>query len=603
MGRMGGIRWNSFIQLVLTIPMNPWTGLLFLLPLPLLAQSEVPAFPGIEGDGRYATGGRGGTVVKVTNLNASGPGSLADAVKEGNRIVIFEVSGIIDLTRRTKNGELEGGRIDIEHPNVTIAGQTAPGEGICLKGGTLTISADNVIIRHLRSRRGFIVEGDSGDGITVKPPAIGSASTAAEAPGRNPAKFEKALKKKQERGKEIGIFKDLNHIVIDHCSTSWATDENLSMTHAGNATMSWCIAAEGCDYPNPKQTPPNHSEGSLWGSSAPGGRSTLHHTLYAHNRLRNPRTVGGADEPPILTFYNNVVYNWSEFPTHTGSEKVNLLWLNSFYKPGPSTPEAVRGVAFEFHGSPEARVFPSGIVVEGRPEETRDNRLAVSWQEGKMRKMDDAVKQAMIASSPWGELPEGMQSAAEAFESVLDQAGATLPSRDAVDLRITRAVRAGTGKVIGKETDLAEDQRWPDYRSLPPLPDADGDGLPDYWEAQFGEREAAEISNGYANIEHYFNNTDPAGGEGNIVYVGASISRAYSGQAGEWRIYRTGSVEKDLEVAFELGGDVPGKAVIPAGKGFAAVPLDPKNGSEKAVVLTLKGDRVGCPSRALIIIR
>ena len=138
-----------------------------------IAADQTPAFPGVEGAGQHTTGGRGGAVVHVTNLHASGPGSFAEAVSAGDRIVVFDVSGIIDLAVKNK-----GGKIALEQPNVTIAGQTAPGEGICLKGGVLVISASNVIVRHLRARRGWVGEGDMGDAIEVKPLAIGEQQTA-----------------------------------------------------------------------------------------------------------------------------------------------------------------------------------------------------------------------------------------------------------------------------------------------------------------------------------------------------------------------------------------------------------------------------------------
>jgi pectate lyase len=572
----------------------------------------VPAFPGAEGDGRYASGGRGGQVVHVTNLNAEGPGSLADAVSEGNRIVVFDVSGIIDITKGKKD-KLKGGSLKLDHPNLTIAAQTAPGEGICIKGGDISISASNIILRYVRSRRGWITEGDSGDAITVKPVAVGEATEAEQVPGRTKENFEKTFKKKLERGKQVSIYADINDIIIDHCSTSWATDENLTMTHAGRATMGWCIAAEGCDYANPKQTPPNHSEGSLWGSSAPDGRSTLHHTLYAHNRLRNPRTVGGSEVPPVLTFYNNVVYDWSEYPTHTGSETVHLLWLNSFYKPGPCTPEEIRGSAFQFHSTPDAKVYVSGNVIDGREAETQDNKRAVGWEPKKFKQVSEQDRQAMIVATPWIALP-AMQSARDAYASVLNEAGATLPARDAVDLRITRAVHDGAGQVIEKETSLPENQRWPDYRSLPSLADEDHDGLPDEWQKSFGVRDAAAISHGYANIEHWFNNTDPTGKNTPVVFVSATVSRATPVQAGEWRISRTGDLTQPLDVVCDLSGDavsgrdfaaLPVRVTIPAGEASTtlALPVLPSAKDDVTAVITLRAPHVGCPSRSLIVIR
>lgn len=588
---------------------------------------QTPAFPGAEGDGKFTTGGRGGTVVHVTNLNADGPGSLADAVSQPNRIVVFDVSGIIDLGTAGKPGKAKkaskGGKIEVGQPNITIAGQTAPGEGICLQHGELHIASSNVILRYIRSRRGVVNEGTQGDAIEVKPTKAVERTVPT---GQSQEAFDKKAKKKAERGKFVHGFTDLTDIVVDHCSASWATDENLTVTHTSRATVSYSIAAEGLDYANPNQTPPNHSEGSLWGSSAPDGRSTMHHMLYAHNRLRNPRTVGGGDVPPLLTLYNSVVYDWSESATHTGGERVHLQWLNNFYKAGPSTPADIRSSAFEFHGDPEARVFPSGNIIDGDAKATADNRLAVGWHEKKFKGVNAAGKAEMIADKPWTELSAQMQSATQAFETVLAEAGATLPGRDAVDLRIVNSVRDGIGKVIQRETDFPEDQRWPDYRSLPLPKDSDGDGLPDFWEKQFGlnpndASDSAKISaGGYANIEHWFNNTDPTGGRTAIVFVSATVSRALvkNGQPGEWRFTRTGDTSAALDVRYEIGGDavagrdfekLSGTLTIPAGKTFTALTLTPlstaKDGSMVVIrVATEQAEyHVGCPSASLIVIR
>src|SRR5262249_12027856 len=154
--------------------------------------------------------------------NASGPGSLAEAVSGPDRIVVFDVSGIIDLTRE-KGGAPKGGVVRLEHPNITIAGQSAPGEGICLQGGTLSVAASDVIVRHLRVRRGCVAESDSGDAVEVKPPKGGEATVAT---GRDQAVFEKIKIKKFGRGKTMNTFGEITDLILDHVSTSWATDEN-----------------------------------------------------------------------------------------------------------------------------------------------------------------------------------------------------------------------------------------------------------------------------------------------------------------------------------------------------------------------------------------
>ncbi|HEY2414883.1 MAG TPA: hypothetical protein VGI40_21740 [Pirellulaceae bacterium] len=605
------------------LPRVSWPLLGFLYLAGVCLAQDVPAFPGAEGDGQFATGGRGGQVVHVTNLAPSGPGSLADCVSQPNRIVVFDVSGIIDLTP-TANGSKQDKKlpkkIAVAHPNITIVGQTAPGEGICIKGGTLTISADNVIVRHIRCRRGWNYEGDSGDALEIKPIAKGVQT---QAEGVSPEEFEKTKLKKEERGKQVSEFDDLNRIVIDHCSTSWATDENLTVTHAGQSTISWSFAAEGCDYANPKQTPPNHSEGSLWGSAAPNGRSTMHHMLYAHNRLRNPRTTGGDDQPPVLTFYNNVIYNWSEYPTHTGSQRVHLQWLNNFYKAGPSTPSEIAAIAFEFHGDPLARLYASGNIIDGSPSATANNRLAVGYSPSKFKNVSAADRAAMVIDQPWSEPPAALQTAADAFESVLADGGATLPARDMVDVRIANSVRTGRGAVIRTELDLPADERCPDYRSLPKPVDSDNDGIPDYWEQQYGldptdSSDSAKISAGYANIEHYFNNTDPRGESTPIISVSAIVPRAQQGQPAVWRLTRSGDTSKSLTVNYTLSGDaisgrdfapLAGTATFAARESSLLIRLQalPAAHDEKVVILTLPVNdpdyKIGCPPQSLALIR
>ena len=292
---------------------------------------------------------------------------------------------------------------------------------------------------------------------------------------------------------------------------------------------------------------------------------------------------------------------------------MHLQWLNNFYKPGPDTPAEVRATGFQFHGDPLARVYPSGNVIDGDAAATKDNRRAVGWYEHKFKKATDEEKAVMIVDKPFAELPEEMQSAADAYATVLAEVGATLPARDAADLRIVRGVRDGTGRVVQKETDLPEDQRWPDLRSLPAPADSDHDGLPDFWEKQFelnptDASDAAKISaDGYANIEHYANNTDPTGRGASIVHIAATISRAMKTDPGEWRVTRTGGVSQALTVHYTMSGDAnAGSVTIAAGKTSATIPLQPRAGAGKTVVVTLDAAqaayRVGCPSASLIVI-
>jgi hypothetical protein len=538
-------------------------------PAVLLSQSPLlPAFPGAEGAGAYATGGRGGSIYRVTNLNLSGPGSLADAVSQPNRMVVFTVSGVIDFSAAKKRK----GAIVISEPNITIAGQTAPGDGICIKGGSLHIMAGNVIVRHLRIRRGFNEIGDMGDSVDIK-----------------------------------GDFHD---VIVDHVSTSWATDENLTLTNANRVTAQYSIAAEGLDYFNPNQSPNRHSEGSLFGSKTPGGVMTIHHTLYAHNRLRSARTTGGGDPPPNLDFRNNVIYDWKEYSTHTGSEPVHLNLVNNYYREGPSTgmeDASARGVIFTFMKDVPYKLFASGNFVDGHFGSTRDNWQAIRISRPDRQHQYDLP--AFRSDQPFATPPVTTQTAEAAYESVLANAGATLPARDAVDLRIVNDVRNGTGAVINFETDIAESVRWPAYLSLPAPPDSDGDGIPDYWEDQFGldkhsakDAMADSDGDGYVNIEEYFNNTDPRGGELPIVYISASVSRAYrkGERAGEFVIHRTGDVKAPLNMRYLFDGDAR-VVSIPAGSESVAVPAPPTAAARTIATIAADGRyHIGCPISALV---
>jgi hypothetical protein len=344
--------------------------------------------------------------------------------------------------------------------------------------------------------------------------------------------------------------------------------------------------------------------------------------LYAHNRLRNPRTTGESDVPAVLNFYNNVVYNWSEYASHTGQERVLLNWLNNYYKPGPDTPIEISGHMFEFHGDPGARLFASGNFIEGSSFASTHNKQAVFHNE-KFKHVSLAERDAMIVDAPFPDAPPHPQSALEALLAVIGGVGATLPARDAVDLRIIRGVGIGRGRIIGKETDLPERERWPTYHSLPAPQDSDGDGLPDFWEQQFGlnpndKSDSAKISaSGYANIEHYFNNTDPTGGDAPIVSISAIVSRAAFGDPGAWRIARTGDLTKPLRVSYTVSGDgvsgtdfepLAGSVEIPAGEAEVTVELQPRATARdgKMVIATLAREaaeyHTGCPSASLVVI-
>ena len=289
-----------------------------------------------------------------------------------NRIVVFDVSGIIDLARPGK-----GGRIEVDQPNITIAGQSAPGEGVCLRGGALEVGASNVIVRYLRSRRGFVTDEDMGDAFTAKPKDAKeqTVATGRSCGGLRPDRGQESRARSHGARLRRPGGRDLRPLLR---LLGQNADENLSVSHVNRSTLSFCIVARGPGLLQRPPTPPNHSEGSLWGTGAPGGTASMHHMLYAHNRLRNPRTTGGADLPPVLTLSDSVVYDWSEFATHTGSERVALDWLDNTYQPGPSTPAAIAVVStppFSIRRRPRRpKVYPRGNVLIGSPAATADNR-------------------------------------------------------------------------------------------------------------------------------------------------------------------------------------------------------------------------------------
>ncbi|MDD3431142.1 MAG: hypothetical protein PHF38_03855, partial [Bacteroidales bacterium] len=262
---------------------------------PRLPEGVIPAFPGAWGGGMFTSGGRGGQVIAVTNLNDSGEGSLRAALEaEGPRIVVFRVAGTIKVD----------GDLNINHPDITVAGQTAPGDGICI-AGTFNINTHNVIVRHIRVRRGVPVGGQGDDNI-----------------GGNPN----------------------HHIIIDHCSTSWGMDENISLYRhmrpsldgttqikdpAKNITIQWTISSEALDARG-------HAFGGTWG----GNPSTFHHNLFACNTARNPSI--GMSGP--FDFRNNVIFNWRHRTMDGGDETSMINVINNYYRPGPATNENMRAV-------------------------------------------------------------------------------------------------------------------------------------------------------------------------------------------------------------------------------------------------------------------
>lgn len=473
-------------------PYKPWAS----KPEDLL-KATIPVFPGAEGGGAFTPGGRGGKVVVVTSLADAGPGTLREACETGGaRIVVFNVAGIIRLSTP----------IHLRAPYITIAGQTAPGDGICVTGSSFLIDTHDVVLRHIRFRRGA-------QDVAFRDDAVG--------------------------GNAVG------NIMIDHVSASWGLDENMSIyrhvydrdsTGKGeklptvNVTIQNSIFSEAMDTYN-------HAFGSTIG----GHNSLFARNLWASNISRNCSV--GMDGG--FNFVNNVVYNWWNRSVDGGDNKSFFNIINNYFKPGPITPldkpisyrllkpEAGRD---KNHPSSFGKAFVSGNIVEGNAKVTKNN-----WDGGVQLaeefKLEDYVKDIRVDKA--FEMPmnsANIMSTKNVYNFVLQNAGANFPKRDAVDTRVVKTVV--TGKAIYVEdaplfvskyvkrrlpadsykqgiiTDIRQVGGLPEYKGKPVI-DTDMDGMPDAWEKASGlnpndPTDAVKDCNGdgYTNIEKYINGID-----------------------------------------------------------------------------------------------
>jgi hypothetical protein len=442
---------------------SPTVVFVVLMAVLLESRAQVPAFPGAEGFGKYTTGGRGGRVVAVTNLLDKGPGSLRDAVnQQGARTIVFRVSGTIALESE----------LVIEHGDLTIAGQTAPGDGICLKNYKTVIAADNVIIRYVRFRPGDEV-GEENDALG----AIGQ-----------------------------------KNIIIDHCSMSWAIDEVASFYDNENFTLQWSIISESLYNSHHHKGP--HGYGGIWG----GAKASFLYNVLAHHSSRNPRFNGGrtsnTPEAELVDFRNNVIFNWG-FRCAYGGERGRQNVVANYFKPGPAS---IRRNIFLEPEDEAGKWYLAKNIVEGFPAVSENNWLGVRSSYTSRVKVD----------REWSADVERTLDATMAYQLVLDGAGATLPKRDAVDERIVREIRTGqptfAGSSYAKDRRLKEKKAahgiidtqttvggWPLLLSQPPPSDTDGDGMPDEWERANGldptnPDDGPRISpSGYSNLELYLN--------------------------------------------------------------------------------------------------
>ena len=491
-------------------PFVPWASRPYDLP-----QAKIPAFPGAEGGGMYTFGGRGGKVLTVTTLADDGPGSFRWACEQGGaRIVVFNVSGIIRLKSP----------IYVRAPYITIAGQTAPGDGVIIAGESFQVDTHDVIVRHMRFRRGETNVMNREDSF-----------------GGNP----------------------VGNIMIDHCSCEWGLDENISFyrhmfdMHDGkakrksptvNVTIQNTISAKALDTWN-------HAFGSTIG----GENTTFMRNLWADNTGRNPSIGWGG----VFNFINNVVYNWVHRTADGGEYSTMSNFISNYYKPGPLTPKegaiSRRIVKAEsrsqglFPYKQFGRVYATGNIMEGNERVTRDNWDGGIQTADKDGDMDETEKAVMRSNEPFQMPFVSIMGAEQAFNWVLQNAGATVPCRDIVDQRIMDEVRTGKPYYVenyekkvkdnpygdtwglspksqnedglfkyrrlpkdsykqGIITDPRQMGGYPEYRAWQPYKDTDMDGMPDEWETANGlnPNDASDAQkdcngDGYTNIEKYIN--------------------------------------------------------------------------------------------------
>ncbi|MDR0833238.1 MAG: pectate lyase [Candidatus Symbiothrix sp.] len=460
--------------------------------------AQTPAFPGAEGHGRYTTGGRGGTVYYVTTLeDNSSSGSLRYAVtRSGARTILFKVSGTIQL-----NSELK-----IANGNLTIAGQSAPGDGICIGGYPVAVNADNVIIRYLRFRMGDAkdVNADGAD-------ALG------------------------------GRFR--SNIIIDHCSVSWSTDECCSFYNNSNFTLQWCLISESLRLSGHSKGA--HGYGGIWG----GMKASFHHNLMAHHGSRVPRLGPGANTTPtneLVDVRNNVYYNYDGEGCYGGeAQHVNIV--NNYYKPGPANRQSANSVkrgriiAIDKQTAESGNSFPNildvwgtfyinGNVVDGHANATNDNWTYGVYNQinAKYGTLSQETKDALRLSDPLATDVITTHTAEKAYDQVLLYAGCSL-HRDAIDERIVEETRTNTATykglsasnvspyprpgIIDSQNDLkpvGAGDDWSPYPTLnqtTPPADTNNDGIPDGWlETHYPGKQATDLNaEGYTCLEVYLN--------------------------------------------------------------------------------------------------
>ncbi|WP_445431646.1 pectate lyase family protein [Chryseobacterium indoltheticum] len=442
---------------------------------PTVISGKTISFPGAEGFGRFTTGGRGGKVLFVTKTSDDGSeGTLRHALEQkGPRYIVFKTTGTIYLESPLR----------IKEGDVTIAGQTAPGDGITVANYETFVAADNVIIRYMRFRMG------------------------------DQKKFE---------GDALGA-RFIKNLIVDHCSMSWSTDETVSIYVNENTTLQWCVISESLRNSA-------HQKGAHgYGGIAGGKFASFHHNIYANHDSRNPRLGEYAGSKFALTdltdFRNNVIYNWGHNNLY-GGEGMNVNMVNNYYKPGPASMNKKRIVAIDKNEKPETEVYNiwgkyyiNGNVSEGNPDVTADNwNLGVFNQMKPAYNLTDADKNSIKINQPH-DIQNNVKtdSPKEAYEKILKIGGASLV-KDAVDLRVLEHVANGTFShkgSLGSDNGIIDSQEdvggFPDLKMGKIPIDSDNDGMPDEWEIKnnldpkIANANGKDLDKNYDNIEVYMN--------------------------------------------------------------------------------------------------
>lgn len=429
------------------------TGLIFTVMV-LQTPRQIYAFPSAQGYGAFTTGGRGGVVYHVKTLEDNNElGSLRYAVSQkGPRTIVFDTSGIIELKSP----------LVISNNDLTIAGQTAPGDGICIKDFPVIVDADNVIIRFLRFRLG-----DKTDGSSL-------------------------------------MVNNRHDIIIDHCSMSWASEDNVSLYNNLKLTMQWCIISEALNK--------GHKNNGM-GATLGGYSATYHHNLFASNRSNNPKFYKSSHNNKLyletIDFRNNVLYNWGSSSIN-GAETGNYNIINNYFKFGPATQIPSRSQILEISNvSNYGIVYVNGNYVHTNPLQTNDNWMGVYPNMDYIKTSQNPI----LTRFEFDHEPVTTHSAERAYKKVLKYAGAS-DKRDFADNRIVQAVEtyiSGASDSKGLISSPKDVGNYPEYKTDVPQLDSDGDGIPDEWEFNHnlnpydGGDGKSLTKTGYTNLEIYLN--------------------------------------------------------------------------------------------------